>query len=218
MRCGLSLRATMQRSRPPDAISILHTGRRCGVDEAGRGPLAGAVFAAAVILDARRPIAGLADSKMLSAKRREFLAAEIKQYAMAYFIATASVAEIDALNILQATLLAMKRAVEGLIHRPDEVLVDGLHVPRIDIACRAIVEGDRTIAEISAASILAKTARDDNMREWHVRFPQYGFAQHKGYGTRAHLEALYREGPCEIHRVSFAPVREAKRQLQLFAG
>ena len=191
---------------------------RCGVDEAGRGPLAGAVFAAAVILDPRHPIAGLADSKMLSAKRREFLAAEIKHHALDYFIATASVAEIDALNILQATLLAMKRAVEGLSRRPDEVLVDGLYVPQIEIASRAIVEGDRLIAEISAASILAKTARDDNMREWHERFPQYGFAQHKGYGTRAHLDALNREGPCEIHRVSFAPVRAAKRQLRLFAG
>jgi ribonuclease HII len=108
----------------------------------------------------------------------------------------------------------MKRAIEGLSLRPDEVLVDGLQVPRIAIPSRAIVEGDRTIAEISAASILAKTARDDDMREWHLRYPQYGFAQHKGYGTRAHLEALYRVGPCEIHRESFAPVREARRQLR----
>jgi len=193
-------------------------GRRCGVDEAGRGPLAGAVFAAAVILDPRQPIAGLADSKMLSARRREYLAGEIKQHALAWFISSASVAEIDTLNILQATLLAMKRAVEGLSRLPDEVLVDGLHVPQIDIASRAIVEGDRIIAEISAASILAKTARDHEMRAWDTRYPQYGFAQHKGYGTRKHLEALSREGPCEIHRLSFAPVREAQRQIQLFAG
>ena len=191
---------------------------RCGVDEAGRGPLAGAVFAAAVILDSRHPIKGLADSKLLSAKRREILAIEIKQHALAYCVATASVAEIDAINILQATLLAMKRAIEGLSICPDEVLVDGLYVPRVAIPSRAIVEGDRTIAEISASSILAKTARDDDMRQWDVRYPQYGFAQHKGYGTRAHIEALYRVGPCEIHRESFAPVREAWRRLRLFAG
>ena len=194
----------------------LSTGRRCGVDEAGRGPLAGAVFAAAVILDPKCPIKGLADSKTLSAKRREFLAHEIKHKALAYFIASASVAEIDSINILQATLLAMQRAVEGLSLLPDEVLVDGLHIPKIRVAGRAIVEGDRLIAEISAASILAKTARDHEMCAWDERYPQYGFARHKGYGTRAHLDALNRVGPCEIHRVSFAPVREAKRQLSLF--
>lgn len=193
-------------------------GRRCGVDEAGRGPLAGAVFAAAVILDPRCPIEGLADSKTLSAMRREFLANEIKHKALAYFIASASVAEIDSINILQATLLAMQRAVEGLSLLPDEVLVDGLHIPKIGVAGRAIVEGDRLIAEISAASILAKTARDHEMCAWDERYPQYGFAQHKGYGTRAHLDALNRVGPCEIHRLSFAPVREAKRQLSLFVG
>ena len=197
-------------------MTALIAGRRCGVDEAGRGPLAGAVFAAAVILDPRKPIVGLADSKMLSAKRREYLAGEIRQHALAYFISSASVAEIDTLNILQATLLAMKRAVEGLSLQPDEVLVDGLYVPRINVASRAIVEGDRIIAEISAASILAKTARDHEMCVWDVHFPQYGFAQHKGYGTRAHLEALCREGPCEIHRDSFAPVREARRQPPLY--
>ena len=204
------------RTRRDAALAVKNL--RCGVDEAGRGPLAGAVFAAAVILDSRHPIKGLADSKLLSAKRREILAIEIKQHALAYCVATASVAEIDAINILQATLLAMKRAIEGLSICPDEVLVDGLYVPRVAIPSRAIVEGDRTIAEISAASILAKTARDDDMRQWDVRYPQYGFAQHKGYGTRAHLEALFREGPCEIHRESFAPVREARRQLKLFAG
>lgn len=199
-------------------MTALTTGRRCGVDEAGRGPLAGAVFAAAVILDPRKPIAGLADSKTLSAKRREYLANEIRQHALAYFISSASVAEIDTLNILQATLLAMKRAVEGLSRLPEVVLVDGLHVPKIEIASQAIVAGDRIIAEISAASILAKTARDHEMCLWDKRYPQYGFARHKGYGTRAHLEALNREGPCEIHRTSFAPVREARRQLRLFAG
>ena len=199
-------------------MTALTTGRRCGVDEAGRGPLAGAVFAAAVILDPRKPIAGLADSKTLSAKRREYLANEIRQHALAYFISSASVAEIDSLNILQATLLAMKRAVEGLSRLPEVVLVDGLHVPKIEIASQAIVAGDRIIAEISAASILAKTARDHEMCLWDKHYPQYGFARHKGYGTRAHLEALNREGPCEIHRASFAPVREARRQLRLFAG
>ncbi len=202
---------------PPEGVTALATGRRCGVDEAGRGPLAGAVFAAAVILDPRVPIPGLADSKVLSEKRRDFLAGEIKRYALAWFISSASVEEIDTLNILQATLLAMKRAVEGLPMRPDEVLVDGLHVPRIDIVSRAIVEGDRKVAEISAASILAKTARDQEMVAWDVRYPQYGFAQHKGYGTRLHLAALLRDGPCEIHRNSFAPVREARRQTRLFA-
>lgn len=199
-------------------VTVISTARCCGVDEAGRGPLAGAVFAAAVILDPRYPIKGLADSKMLSEKRREFLAGEIKQKALAFFIASASVAEIDAINILQASLLAMKRAVEGLSMLPDEVLVDGLHVPKIDVSGRAIIEGDRLIPEISAASILAKTARDHEMCNWDERYPQYGFAQHKGYGTRAHIEALNRIGPCEIHRTTFAPVREARRQLSLFAG
>jgi len=192
-----------------------HAGARCGVDEAGRGPLAGAVFAAAVILDPRHPIKGLADSKVLSEKRRDALAREIKEKALAWFIASASVAEIDAINILQASLLAMKRAVEGLSMMPDEVLVDGLHVPKINAASRAIVEGDRLIAEISAASILAKTARDHEMCLWSQHYPVYGFAQHKGYGTRAHIAALNRVGPCEIHRSTFAPVREARRQLLL---
>ncbi len=199
-------------------VTVISAAKCCGVDEAGRGPLAGAVFAAAVILDPRQPIEGLADSKMLSEKRRDFLAAEIKHKALAFFIASASVAEIDTINILQASLLAMKRAVEGLSMLPDEVLVDGLHVPKINIAGRAIVEGDRLVPEISAASILAKTARDSEMCAWHERYPQYGFAQHKGYGTPAHLEALNRIGPCEIHRASFAPVREARRQLSLFVG
>ena len=192
--------------------------RICGVDEAGRGPLAGAVFAAAVILNPARPIGGLADSKLLTAKKRDQLAIEIRENALAFFVASASVEEIDCINILQATVLAMQRAVDGLVMRPDEVLVDGLHVPKINCASRAIVEGDRLIAEISAASILAKTVRDADMCAWDRRYPRYGFAQHKGYGTRAHMEALNRFGPCEIHRLSFAPVRLAAAQLRLFAA
>ena len=190
----------------------------CGVDEAGRGPLAGAVFAAAVILDPSRPIPGLNDSKLLSEKKRQQLAIEIRRHARAFSVAFASVEEIDRLNILQATLLAMKRAVQGLSLVPQEMLVDGLHLPATGIRGRAIVEGDRLIAEISAASILAKTSRDLEMCEWDRRYPAYGFAQHKGYGTRAHLDALQRVGPCEIHRRSFAPVRAAEQQLRLFAG
>ncbi len=185
--------------------------RLCGVDEAGRGPLAGAVYAAAVVLDPKRPIAGLADSKMLSEKRREQLAILIRKQSLACCIASASVEEIDAINILQATLLAMKRAVEGLGIEPDEVVVDGLHVPKISLRSRALVQGDRLMAEISAASILAKTARDAEMVAMHARFPHYGFAQHKGYGTAAHLRALQEHGPCDIHRRSFAPVRAAAR-------
>ncbi len=190
----------------------------CGVDEAGRGPLAGAVFAAAVILDPARPIPGLNDSKLLSEKKRQQLAIEIRRHARAFSVAFATVEEIDRLNILQATLLAMKRAVLGLSPAPQEMLVDGLHLPATGIRGRAIVEGDRLIAEISAASILAKTSRDLEMCEWDRRYPDYGFAQHKGYGTRAHLDALRRVGPCEIHRRSFAPVRAAEQQLRLFAG
>ena len=192
----------------------------CGVDEAGRGPLAGAVYAAAVILDLARPIRGLADSKMLSEKKRVALDIEIREKALAFCVAQASVAEIDSLNILRASLLAMKRAVEGLqVPKPThyEVVVDGLHVPKVAFACRAVVQGDRLIAEISAASILAKTARDREMCELDRHYPQYGFARHKGYGTRVHLEALMSVGPCEIHRQSFAPVREAGRRLLFIA-
>ncbi len=190
-------------------ISIAY---RCGVDEAGRGPLAGAVYAAAVILDPAQPIAGLADSKTLSEKRRNALAILIRERALAYAIAWATVEEIDAINILQATLLAMKRAVEALKHAPSEVLVDGLHVPKISFASRAIVEGDRLIEEISAASILAKTARDAEMCALHARFPEYNFKQHKGYGTAEHMQALKAYGPCALHRRSFAPVRAAFAQ------
>ncbi len=190
-------------------ISIAY---RCGVDEAGRGPLAGAVYAAAVILDPAQPIAGLADSKMLSEKRRDALAILIRERSLAYAIASASVEEIDAINILQATLLAMKRAVEALKHAPSEVLVDGLHVPKILFASRAIVEGDQLIEEISAASILAKTARDAEMCALDAQFPQYNFKQHKGYGTAEHMRALKAYGPCVLHRRSFAPVRAAFAQ------
>ena len=192
----------------------------CGVDEAGRGPLAGAVYAAAVILDPARAIVGLADSKMLSEKKRMALDIEIRHKAFAYCVAQASVAEIDTLNILQASLLAMRRAVEGLQRRlltPSmlrlEVVVDGLYVPTVTLPSRAVVQGDRHIAEISAASILAKTARDREMCLLDERYPQYGFARHKGYGTRVHIEVLMSVGPCEIHRQSFAPVREAGRRL-----
>lgn len=183
----------------------------CGVDEAGRGPLAGPVVAAAVILDPARPIAGLADSKKLSAARREKLAIEIRAQALAWCVAEASVAEIDALNILQATLLAMQRAVAGLALLPAEVLIDGNRCPRLDVPARAIVGGDATVAAISAASILAKTARDAGMLALHARYPLYGFDRHKGYGTAVHMAALREHGPSPEHRLSFAPVREALR-------
>jgi len=182
-------------------------GRPCGVDEAGRGPLAGPVYAAAVILDPARPIAGLDDSKKLSERRREQLEIEIRQKALAWSIAYASVEEIDSLNILQATLLAMQRAVESLAVCPTEALIDGNRCPRLQIPARAIVGGDATVAEISAASILAKTARDAEMRLLHLRFPQYGLDRHKGYGTAAHLAALAAHGAAPFHRRSFAPVR-----------
>jgi len=179
----------------------------CGVDEAGRGPLAGAVYAAAVILDPSRPIHGLKDSKLLSASRREFLSELIRTNAKAFAIAQASVEEIDRLNILQATMLAMQRAVEGLGMLPDEAWIDGNRCPKLACRSRAIVRGDRLHAVISAASILAKTARDAEMQRMHERFPQYGFDQHKGYPTPEHLALLERHGPSEIHRRSFAPVR-----------
>lgn len=185
----------------------------CGVDEAGRGPLAGAVFAAAVILDPAHPIAGLADSKAISEKRRDAVAVVIKERARAWCIAFASVKEIDTINILQASLLAMKRAVDGLGVAPTEVLVDGNKLPQWSWPSRAIVGGDALVEEISAASILAKTARDAEMLELHQMYPLYGFDKHKGYPTAAHLQALQRYGVCEIHRRSYAPV---KQQLKLF--
>lgn len=180
----------------------------CGIDEAGRGPLAGPVFAAAVILDPARPIEGLADSKKLSARRRERLALEIRTNSLAWSIASASVEEIDRINILQATLLAMARAVEGLGMAPTEVLVDGNRCPSVDHPVRAIVGGDATVAEISAASILAKTARDAEMMRLHEQYPQYGFDRHMGYGTAVHLAALRCHGAAPCHRRSFAPVRQ----------
>ena len=188
----------------------------CGVDEAGRGPLAGPVYAAAVILDPAKPIAGLNDSKKLSEKARDRLACIIKAEALAWHIASTTVEEIDRLNILQATLLAMTRAVEGLKIQPEKVLVDGNRCPDWGYVSTAIIEGDARVAEISAASILAKTARDAVMVELHERYPQYNFAGHKGYGTAAHLEAIKRHGPCPAHRRSFAPVREMLAQGALF--
>jgi ribonuclease HII len=180
----------------------------CGVDEAGRGPLAGRVFAAAVILDPSKPrINGLADSKVLTAGMREELAARIRQRALAWAVASASVEEIDRINILRASLLAMKRAVEALGIEPGEVCVDGLYTIDVAFRCRAIVNGDALVKAISAASILAKTARDAEMRAMDERYPGYGFASHKGYASPEHLAALKARGPCEIHRRSFEPVR-----------
>jgi ribonuclease HII len=181
----------------------------CGVDEAGRGPLAGPVFAAAVVFfPGQRAPKGIADSKLLSARRRERLARIIKERALAWAVAWASVEEIDSLNILQASLLAMRRAVESLSLAPDEVLLDGAHCPALAMPARAVIDGDAKVKVISAASILAKTARDAEMRRLHERFPQYGFDEHKGYPTPRHLKALRRYGVCEAYRRSFAPVRE----------
>lgn len=183
--------------------------RVCGVDEAGRGPIAGPVYAAAVILDPKRPIEGLADSKLLTPARRETLAHEIRARASAWSVASASVEEIDNMNILQATLLAMTRAVEGLALPAEEAWIDGDHCPRLSISrVRAIIGGDRLHPVISAASILAKTERDAEMRRLHLSYPQYGLDRHKGYPTREHLALLRRFGVCEIYRRSFSPVRQ----------
>ena len=179
-----------------------------GVDEAGRGPLAGPVFAAAIILDPQRPIAGLGDSKKLSAARREQLFEVIQAQALCWCIAQASVEEIDRLNILQATLLAMRRAVQGLQRTPTQVLVDGNRLPSLDVPAQAIVKGDALVPAISAASILAKVQRDRWCLQLHTQYPQYGFDQHKGYGTAVHLAALRAHGPCAQHRRSFAPVAQ----------
>lgn len=177
-----------------------------GVDEVGRGPLAGPVLAAAVILDPAHPIAGLADSKALSAARRERLAEDIRAHALAWALGRAEAAEIDRINILQATLLAMQRAVAQLRIQPVQVLVDGNRCPVLNYPCTAIVKGDATVPAISAASILAKVARDAELCALDQRYPEYGFAQHKGYPTAAHRAALQRFGPCTEHRRSFAPV------------
>jgi len=181
-----------------------------GVDEAGRGPLAGPVFAAAVILDPGRPIRGLRDSKILSAPQREDFALAIRRRAVAWAVAFADEAEIDALNILQASLLAMRRAIARLAIAPVEALIDGNHCPHLPCPAYAIVKGDRDVAAISAASILAKTARDALLTQLDVVYPDYGFAHNKGYGTPEHLAALDRHGPCAIHRRSFAPVAQTR--------
>jgi ribonuclease HII len=178
-----------------------------GVDEVGRGPLAGPVVAAAVILHPDRPIDGLADSKTLSPVRRERLAREIRTVAQAWALGRAEPQEIDALNILQASLLAMARAVAALPQTPDAILVDGVHLPPVACTARAIVGGDASVPAISAASILAKVARDAEMLALDTQYPQYGFARHKGYPTAEHLAALRAHGACAIHRRSFAPVR-----------
>ena len=180
-----------------------------GVDEAGRGPLAGPVVAAAVILDDLHPIAGLADSKKLNPAKRERLYDEIRAKALCCSVAEASVEEIDRLNILQATLLAMRRAVEGLRLKPAKVLVDGNRLPPLPMLAEAIVKGDSKVAAISAASILAKVTRDRWCAQYHAEFPAYGFDGHKGYGTAEHLSALRLYGPCPQHRRSFAPVAES---------
>ncbi len=179
-----------------------------GVDEAGRGPLAGPVVAAAVILDDLKPIVGLADSKKLTALKRERLYDEIRAKALCCSIAEATVEEIDELNILQATLLAMRRAVEGLRLKPTKVLVDGNRLPVLDVLAEAIVKGDSKVQAISAASILAKVHRDRWCKELHAQYPQYGFDAHKGYGTAAHLQALKEHGATPWHRTSFSPVAE----------
>ena len=182
-----------------------------GVDEAGRGPLAGPVVAAAVILDDLNPIMGLADSKKLTALKRERLYDEIRAKALCCSIAEASVEEIDALNILQATLLAMRRAVDGLRLKPHKVLVDGNRLPVLDVLAEAIVKGDSKVPAISAASILAKVHRDRWCLQLHAQYPAYGFDRHKGYGTEAHLQALSTHGVTPWHRQSFAPVAEVLR-------
>lgn len=186
-------------------------GLMAGVDEAGRGPLAGPVVAAAVILDVRQPIAGLADSKVLTALQRERLFDQIRDKALCLSIAQASVEEIDRLNILQATMLAMQRAVQGLRLKPAQVLVDGNRLPVLDVLAHAVVGGDAKVPAISAASILAKVHRDRWCGELDQRYPQYGFAAHKGYGTAQHLSALRAHGACPEHRRSFSPVAEVLR-------
>jgi ribonuclease HII len=181
----------------------------CGVDETGRGPLAGPVYAAAVVLSSGRPIPGLADSKALTAEQRECLAQQIRKRALAWAVASASVEEIDRYNILRASLLAMRRAVERLEIVPARVLVDGVHCPVVPCPVKAVVKGDAKIKCISAASILAKVERDAEMVKLHARYPLYGFHQHKGYPTEEHFAALLAHGACEIHRKTFAPVRLA---------
>ena len=190
-----------QTALPWDAPGLV-----AGVDEAGRGPLMGPVVTAAVILDDLQPIKGLADSKKLTALQRDRLYDEIRAKALCCSVAMATVEEIDAINILQATLLAMRRAVEGLRLKPYKALVDGNRLPALSMFAEAIVKGDATVPVISAASILAKVTRDRWCADYDLQYPQYGFAAHKGYGTAAHLRALQQYGPCPQHRKSFAPV------------
>ncbi len=191
-----------------DLFAIEENILRCGVDEAGRGPLAGSVVAAAVILNPDKPITGLRDSKKLSEAQRDALAEEIKAKALAWHIAEASVEEIDELNILQATMLAMRRAVEGLAIVPELALIDGNRCPVMKLRSEAIVKGDDKVAEISAASILAKTARDAQLMVLHQQYPDYAFDQHKGYPTALHLARLAQHGVTPVHRKSFGPVKK----------
>nr|Q47F78.1 RecName: Full=Ribonuclease HII; Short=RNase HII [Dechloromonas aromatica RCB] len=191
---------------------IVPVGLVCGIDEAGRGPLAGPVVAAAVILDPERPIVGLNDSKKLSEKKRDALAEIIRERALAWAVAEATVEEIDRLNILQATMLAMQRAVAALQVKAESALVDGNRCPKLDIPCEAVVKGDGKIASIAAASILAKTVRDAGMLVLHAQYPHYGFDRHMGYPTAAHFAALEAHGASPVHRRSFGPVA---RQLSL---
>lgn len=198
----------MKQTQLFDALSV--SGNVAGVDEAGRGPLAGPVFAAAVVLDPKRPLLGLADSKKLSANRRDVLARQIRESAMAWCVASASVEEIDTLNILQATLLAMRRACDGLTVAVSTYLIDGNRTPSgLSGPAQAIVKGDSKVPAISAASILAKTARDAVCETLHEQYPAYDFARHKGYGTVLHRQRLAEFGPCPAHRKSFSPVRDA---------
>jgi ribonuclease HII len=200
-------------SKRPEQLALhwATPGLVAGVDEVGRGPLAGPVVAAAVILDDLHPVKGLRDSKTLGPTTRERLAAEIRAKALCVSVAAASVDEIDRLNILQATLLAMRRAVEGLRLTPQQVLVDGNRLPSLKMPAEAIVKGDTKVAAIAAASIVAKVHRDALLCELHAVHPAYGFADHKGYPTPEHLAALRAHGPCPAHRRSFAPVRDASR-------
>ena len=201
---------SLKLSRPAEQLGLVWAapGLVAGVDEVGRGPLAGPVVAAAVILDMRQPIRGLRDSKVLTPAARERLAAEVWAKALCCCIAEATVDEIDGINILQATLLAMRRAVEGLRLLPARVLVDGNCLPRLNVPATAVVRGDATVAAIAAASIVAKVHRDALLRALHFEHPAYGFDKHKGYATPAHLAALRANGACVAHRRSFAPVRE----------
>jgi ribonuclease HII len=197
-------------------ISVYQGVLSAGCDEVGRGPLAGDVVAAAVILDPENPITGLADSKKLTEKKREQLFIEIQQKAKSWCIARASVAEIDKINILQASLLAMARAVQGLHIQPEHVLVDGNKLPKWSYPAEAVVKGDSRVAAISAASILAKVTRDREMVELDKIYPGYGFADHKGYPTKVHMDALDKLGITAIHRTSYAPVRAKIEQITLF--